>query len=196
MSRLILASHSPRRKELLQQIHIMPDDIIAADIDETPLEKELPRQYVQRLAKNKCLAVQKQYMQDFILAADTIVAMGRRLLGQPKDAEHAQKMLSMLSGRSHRVYTAVCLYSPITQRFHQRLCETRVVFYHLDQQDIEIYIQSGLWQGKAGAYGIQDYAGRFVRRISGSYTNVMGLPIDYCHNLLKGSGYVIKGRVD
>ncbi len=194
MSRLILASRSPRRKELLQQIHITADDIVAADIDETPHDKELPRQYVQRLANDKCLAVQKKHMQDFVLAADTIVAMGRRLLGQPKDAQHAQQMLNMLSGRSHRVYTGVCLYSPVTKRFHRRLCETRVIFYYLNQQDIEIYINSGLWQGKAGAYGIQDYAGRFVRKLSGSYTNVMGLPIDYCYNLLKGSGYAINER--
>ncbi|MFV0431148.1 MAG: Maf family protein [Alphaproteobacteria bacterium] len=188
-AQLILGSNSPRRKELLEQIHITADKIIAADIDEAVLKNELPRIYAQRMAQSKCQAVQQNHPNDFILSADTIVCMGRRVLGKPQDASQAQQFLQALSGRSHRVYTAVSLYSPQTQVFHHRLCESRVIFHRLDSNDINYYIASNEWQGKAGAYAIQGYGGRFIRKIIGSYTNIVGLPCDICYNLLKGSGY-------
>lgn len=189
MNRLILASQSPRRLELLQQIHIQPDAVIPADIDEIAQSGELPRHYAQRIAKEKCLFVQKQYLDDYILAADTIVALGRRILGKPQTQAEAIDFLQKLSGRSHRVYTAQALYNPSSQKIHERLTESRVSFYHLDIHDINEYIKTNEWQGKAGAYAIQGYAGRFVKQMAGSYTNIVGLPIDKSFNLLKGAGY-------
>ncbi len=189
MAKLILASASPRRKELLAQIHIIPDDIVAADIDETAHKDELPRVYVERIAKSKCLRVQQNHPSDFILSADTIVCMGRRILGKAANAQEATQYLKALSGRSHRVYTAICLYSPVTKRFHERIVESRVIFHMLDINDIRYYIQIDEWQGKAGAYAIQGYGARFIRKIVGSYSNIVGLPCDISYNLLKGSGY-------
>ncbi len=196
MAKLILASASPRRKELLAQIQITPDAIIAADIDETPLKDEQPRAYVERIAKNKCVAIQRNKPNDFILSADTAVCMGRRILGKADNAEQAIKYLKLLSGRSHRVYTAICLYSPVTKRFHERIAESRVIFHMLDVNDIQYYIKIGEWQGKAGAYAIQGYGGRFIRKIVGSYSNIVGLPCDISYNLLKGSGYApLQGKL-
>lgn len=188
-AQLILASQSPRRLELLNQIGVVPDNIIAANIDETPQKQELPKAYVERIAKEKICAIYEKQEENFVLTADTIVAVGRRILGKAKDEKEAEAMLKLLSGRSHRVYTSICLYSPMTKKIHQKTKETRVSFYHLNPYDIQLYIRSNQWRGKAGAYGIQDYAGRFVRQIMGSYPNVMGLPIDLCYNLLKGTGF-------
>ncbi len=194
MTQLILASQSPRRLELLKQIHITPDAVIPAHIDETPKPKELPRDYVYRMAKEKCAFVQKKHKDDFILSADTIVVVGRRILGKAEDAVQAQAFLKLLSGRNHRVYTALSLYNPFMQKFHERIAESRVCFHMLDIHDINIYIEDGEWQGKAGAYAIQGYGGRFIKKIIGSYTNIMGLPVDKSYNLLKGAGYFeIKG---
>lgn len=189
MAKLILASGSPRRRELLAQIHIMADAIIAADIDETALKDEPPRLYAERIAKAKCVAVQQNNPNDFILSADTIVCMGRRILGKAQNTQQAKDFLTALSGRSHRVYTAICLYSPHTRRYHERIAESRVIFHRLDINDINYYIKINEWQGKAGAYAIQGYGGRFIQKIIGSYTNIVGLPCDVCYNLLKGSGY-------
>ncbi len=189
MTQLILASQSPRRLELLKQIHIEPDAIIPAYIDETPKLKELPRDYVCRIAKEKCASIQENCHHDFILSADTVVAVGRRILGKATDEEQAQKFLKLLSGRNHRVYTAISLYNPHQQKFQERITESRVSFYHLDIYDINKYIKLGEWKGKAGAYAIQGYGGRFIKKIIGSYTNIVGLPIDKSFNLLKGAGY-------
>lgn len=196
MAKLILASGSPRRRELLTQIHLTADAIIAADIDETPLKDENPRLYVERIAKAKCMAVQQDNLGDFILSADTTVCMGRRILGKAQNEQEAKDFLTALSGRSHRVYTAVCLYSPKTGRYHKRIAESRVIFHNLDINDIHYYIQTGEWQGKAGAYAIQGYGTRFIRKIIGSYTNIVGLPCDIMYNLLKGSGYApLQGKL-
>ncbi len=189
MTQLILASQSPRRLELLKQIHITPDIVIPAHIDEAPKSKELPRDYVKRISEEKCQFIQKEYPSYFILSADTSVAVGRRILGKAHDARQAKAFLNLLSGRNHRVYTALSLYNPYQKKFHHRLVESRVSFYHLDIHDINLYIELGEWEGKAGAYAIQGYAGRFVKQIIGSYTNIVGLPIDKCFNLLKGAGY-------
>lgn len=189
MTSLILASQSPRRLELLAQIHIKPDAIIPAHIDETPCPKELPRIFVKRIAEEKCAFVQKEHKDSYILSADTIVAVGRRILGKPKDSEQARLFLQLLSGRSHRVYTAISLYNPHKNIFQNRIAESRVIFHHLDIHDINQYIELGEWEGKAGAYAIQGYGGRFIRQIIGSYSNIVGLPIDKSFNLLKGAGY-------
>lgn len=189
MTSLILASSSPRRLELLAQIHIKPDAVFPADIDETPHKNELPRLFVKRIAHEKCAFVQEQYKNSYILSADTIVAVGRRILGKAENGEQAASFLKLLSGRSHRVYTAISLYNPHKNIFQSRLAESRVSFHHLDIHDINQYIKMEEWQGKAGAYAIQGYAGRFIRQITGSYTNIVGLPIDKSFNLLKGAGY-------
>ncbi len=192
MTRLILASQSPRRLELLKQIHIQPHAVMAAHIDETPHINEPARFYVQRIAKEKCASVQSQSPDDYILAADTIVVARRQILGKAATKDEAKAMLQKLSGRSHRVYTAIALYNPQRNKIHERLVESRVSFHHLDIHDINEYLDMDEWQGKAGAYAIQGYAGRFVRQITGSYTNIVGLPIDKSFNLLKGAGYFQK----
>ncbi|WP_417320295.1 Maf family protein [Emcibacter sp.] len=188
---LILASASPRRQELLAQIGIVPDDICPAEIDETPEKDEEPRRLAGRLAVEKANAVAAQKTDAFILASDTVVALGRRILGKPADAKEAVKYLQMLSGRRHRVYSGLCLITPEGNVLN-RVVMTVVSFKRLTPKDIEEYIASGEWQGKAGAYAIQGLAARFVKSLNGSYSNVVGLPLFETANMLEGSGY--KGR--
>ena len=184
--RLILASASPRRRDLLALIGIVPDAIRPADIDETPLRAELPRVYVERMAleKNSAVAATSGEM---VLTADTVVSAGRRILGKPDDAAEAARFLRLLSGRRHRVTTSVCLRQGDILR--QRTVETRVKMKRLSETEIAAYIGTGEWQGKAGGYGIQGYATAFIPEISGSYTNVVGLPLTETANLLQGLGY-------
>ena len=190
MVRFILASASPRRKDLLAQIGVIPDDIIPADLDESPLKGELPRPYGLRLAEEKALAVRKLEANGIILAADTVVACGRRILPKTETIDEARSCLELLSGRAHQVMTAIAV-SPEGETVHSKLINTRVKLKRLTEEELEGYLQSGEWQGKAGGYGIQGWAGALVAGLQGSYTGVVGLPIFETRNMLQGAGYPI-----
>ena len=166
--RLVLGSASPRRLALLASIGIVPDAVIPADIDETPRKDEEPRPYALRLAREKAKAVAEGRPEDLVLAADTVVAAGRRILGKPADAAEAHRFLSLLSGR--------------------RRVETQVRFKRLSDAEISAYLRSGEWRGKAGGYAIQGIGAGFIPAINGSYTNVVGLPLVEVANLLQGAG--------
>ena len=180
--KFVLASGSPRRLGLLNQAGIEPDALRPADVDETPKRGELPRACANRLARAKADAALKSVQLDdelrgaFILAADTVVAVGRRILPKANLVDEASQCLRLLSGRNHRVYTAICLVTP-KEAFRQRLVETRVRFKRLSEDDIQAYIGSGEWRGKAGGYAVQGIAGSFVVKMVGSYTNIVGLPL-------------------
>lgn len=184
--RLILGSASPRRRELLAQIGVIPDEIRPADIDETPLTGELPRRYADRLAAEKAKAIDGD---DLILTADTVVAAGRRILGKPEDEAEAVKFLLLLSGRRHRVITAVALRH--RTRLWTRRVESQVKFKRLSDEDVSAYIRSGEWRGKAGGYAIQGIGAAFVPWISGSYTAIVGLPLPETAGILHGAGYPV-----
>ncbi|WP_420416311.1 Maf family protein [Pacificispira sp.] len=184
----VLASASPRRLDLLAQIGIVPDRVRPAEIDETPMRDELPRPLAQRLAEEKALAVaEAESAGCAILAADTVVAVGRRILPKAEDAETARRCLSRLSGRRHIVYGGIALIGP-DGRVRSRVVETAVVFKRLEAAEIDAYIASGEWDGKAGGYAIQGRAAALIRRIGGSYTNVVGLCLHETHKLLTGIG--------
>jgi septum formation protein len=185
---LILASASTRRLELLRQIGLAPDAVDPAEIDETPLAGETARLVAMRLARAKAETCAARHPGAFVLAADTVVAVGRRLLGKPEDAAEARRMLGLLSGRAHRVLTAVAACAPGGRR-GARLCETRVRFKRLTEAETAAYLASGEWDGKAGAYGVQGRAGAFVAALNGSYTGVVGLPLYETRALLVGLGY-------
>ena len=195
--KLVLASGSPRRLALLNQAGIEPDALRPADVDETPKKGELPRACATRLARAKAEAALRGVRLDdelrgaFILAADTVVAVGRRILPKAELVNEAEQCLRMLSGRNHRVYTGICIITP-KEGFRQRLVETRVRFRRLGEDDIQGYIGSGEWRGKAGGYGVQGIAGSFVVKIVGSYTNVVGLPLYESLTLLGGEGFPIR----
>ena len=185
---LVLASASPRRIELLAQIGIQPDRIVPADIDETPLKGETPPCLAERLARSKAEAVAASEPTALVLAADTVVAVGRRLLEKAADEAECVRFLKLLSGRNHRVFTGVALAAP-GKAVATRVVETRVSFKPLSDAEIAAYVASGEWKGKAGGYGIQGLAGAFVRRIVGSHPAVMGLPLHETMNLLTGAGW-------
>src|SRR6188768_42483 len=195
--KLVLASGSPRRVTLLNQAGIEPDGLRPTNVDETPKRGELPRACANRLARAKAEAALKAVQLDddlrgaFILAADTVVAVGRRILPKADLLDEASQCLRLLSGRNHRVYTGVCLVTP-KEGFRQRLVETRVRFKRLSEQDIEAYLASGEWRGKAGGYAAQGLAGSFIVKIVGSYSNVVGLPLYEVMTLLGGEGYPIR----
>ncbi len=192
--KLVLASGSPRRVGLINQAGIEPDALRPADIDETPLRGELPRVCANRLAYAKATAalagigVDDDVYGAFILAADTVVAVGRRILPKPELVDEAAQCLRLLSGRNHRVYTALCLITP-KQKYRQRVVETRVRFKRLSSEDIESYLGSGEWRGKAGGYAAQGLAGTFIVKLVGSYSNVVGLPLYETVALLAGEGF-------
>jgi septum formation protein len=186
--RLVLASASPRRVSLLDQIGITPDLVEPAHIDETPLKDELPRKLASRLAKGKALAVWKDNPGCFVLGADTVVGVGRRCLPKPDDVQEARAYLSMLSGRRHHVYGGICIIAP-DGSVHERLIDTAVQFKRLNDEDLNEYLSLDEWQGKAGAYAIQGRAGAFVQKIVGSYSNVVGLSLFETKALLFGLGY-------
>lgn len=186
---LILASASPRRRDLLAQINIIPDKIIPADIDETPHKTELPRLHAGRLACEKALAISQTQADVYILAADTVVGVGRRILPKAETKSQARYCLELMSGRSHRVFTGVAVIDPLGQLRH-RIVETRIKFKRLSKIEIVNYLASNEWDGKAGGYGIQGYAESFVSHISGSYTNVVGLPLYETRNLLISAGFI------
>ena len=194
--KLVLASGSPRRLSLVNQIGIEPDSLRPADIDEMPQRGELPRACANRLARSKAEAALAAVKLDdelagaYILAADTVVAVGRRILPKAELLDEAAQCLRLLSGRNHRVHTAVCLVTP-KETFRQRLVETRVRFKRLSETDIEAYLASGEWRGKAGGYAAQGLAGSFVIKMVGSYSNVVGLPLYETVSLLSGEGFPV-----
>ncbi len=185
--RLILASASPRRRDLLASVGVAPDEVRPADIDETPRKGELPRPYALRLAREKAAAVAEPGA--LVLAADTVVSAGRRILGKPEDEAEAHAFLTLLSGRRHRVATGVALR--LADREWTRLVETQVKIKRLSDAEISAYLRSGEWRGKAGGYAIQGIAAGFVPSINGSYTNVVGLPLAETANLLAGAGWPV-----
>ena len=194
--KLVLASGSPRRLSLINQAGIEPDLLMPADVNEVPLRGELPRSCANRLARAKADAALVAVRSDedlkgaFILAADTVVAVGRRILPKAELLDEAAQCLRLLSGRNHRVFTGICLVTP-REGFRQRLVETKVRFKRLSEQDIEAYLASGEWRGKAGGYAVQGFAGTFVVKMVGSYSNVVGLPLYETAALLEGDGYPV-----
>ncbi|AWI55935.1 Maf-like protein [Sinorhizobium fredii] len=197
--KLILASGSPRRVELLAQAGIEPARLLPMDLDETPKRAEHPRSLARRLSAEKAKAAlaaikgEPGWDGSYILAADTVVCVGRRILPKPELLSEASSTLHLLSGRSHRVYTGICLVTP-DRTIRQKVVDTKVRFKRLSGLDIETYLASGQWRGKAGGYGIQGIAGSFVVKLVGSYTNVVGLPLYETVNLLIGEGYDVHGR--
>ena len=186
--RLILGSGSPRRKDLLAQIGVAPDDIRPPDIDETPMPGELPRPYCARMAVEKAQAVPAA-PDELVLCADTTVAMGRRILGKPADGDEAAAFLRALSGRRHKVVTAVALR--LGDRTWERDVVTTVRMKPLSGDEIAAYLHSGEWRGKAGGYAIQGMGGAFVPWINGSFTGVVGLPLAETATLLRAAGYPV-----
>lgn len=185
--RLILASASPRRLDLLAQVGIAPDDVRPSDVDEVPLAGELPRPMAERLAREKARAVAAGFPDDFVLAADTVVACGRRVLPKPADEAAARACLRLLSGRRHRVICGVALACP-DGGLREKTVETAVRFKRLHEAEIDAYLASGEWQGKAGGYAIQGLAALFVTGLNGSYSNVVGLPLRETVGLLAAAG--------
>ena len=195
--KLVLASGSPRRLGLLNQAGIEPDALLPAEVDELPAKGELPRALATRLARAKAEAalesirIDEQMRGAYIVAADTVVSVGRRIMPKAEMLDEAAACLRLLSGRNHRVYTGVCLVTP-KESFRQRLVETRVRFKRLSKEDLEAYLASGEWRGKAGGYAVQGLAGAFVVKLVGSYTNVVGLPLYETLALLSGEGYPVQ----
>jgi septum formation protein len=194
--KLVLASASPRRLALLEQVGIEPTALRPATIDETPKKGERPRTLAQRLAKAKAIAAAERIENEpelsdaFVLAADTVVAVGRMSIGKPEYLDEAAKALATLSGRTHKVYTAVCVVTP-DGNLRLRTVETRVRLKRLSREEIDSYLACGEWRGKAGGYAIQGIAGAFIEKIVGSYSNVVGLPLIEVVRLLAGEGFPV-----
>lgn len=189
---LVLGSASPRRAELLTQIGVTPCAVRPADIDETPHKDELPRAYARRLSVEKVRAVGAD-QDTAVLCADTVVAVGRRILGKPADVDQARAYLKLLSGRRHRVITGVAL--KLAQQVWQRDVVTSVQFKRLSEAEIAAYLACGEWQGKAGGYAIQGRGAMFIPAINGSYTNVVGLPLAETAAMLTGAGFDVLGAM-
>ncbi len=193
---LVLASASSRRLALLEQVGIEPDALRPASIDETPKKGEQPRSYAQRIARSKALTAKERLEREpnlagaFVLAADTVVAINRKIIGKPEYLNEAAAALQTLSGRSHRVYTTICLVTD-TGAVRMRTVETRVRFKRLSAEELDSYLACGEWRGKAGGYAIQGIAGAFVQKIVGSYSNVVGLPLIEVVQLLTGEGFPV-----
>ena len=190
MPRLILASASPRRLDLLARIGIVPDAVVPADIDESVPRGELPGKHALRLAREKAQAVIAVEPSALVLAADTVVAVGRRILPKVEDEATLRSCLRLLSGRRHRVLTGVALAVP-GDAIRERLVETMIAMKRLSEQEIDYYASHGEWHGKAGGYALQGYGEVYVRHIAGSYSNVVGLPLAETRTLLKSAGYEI-----
>jgi septum formation protein len=192
--KFVLASGSPRRVSLINQAGIEPDELRPANIDETPQRGELPRVCANRLAHAKAeaalagISAGDEVYGAYVLAADTVVAVGRRILPKTELIDEAAQCLRLLSGRNHKVYTALCLVTP-KRKFRQRVVETRVRFKRLSGDELEAYLGSGEWRGKAGGYAAQGLAGAFIVKLVGSYTNVVGLPLYETVTLLAGEGF-------
>ncbi|MFD2251586.1 septum formation protein [Pseudochelatococcus lubricantis] len=200
---LVLASASPRRLALLEQIGLTPDILLPAEIDETPRRGEKPRDYARRVAIDKAETARTLLKASegkgeavgnaYIIAADTVVAVGRRILPKAEIAEEAEQCLRLLSGRAHRVYTALAVVSP-HGRLRDRVVETRLRFKNLARDEMDGYLASGEWRGKAGGYAIQGLAGSFVVKLVGSYSAVVGLPLYETVSLLTGEGFPVHGH--
>jgi len=186
--KLVLASASPRRLDLLARIGVTPDAVVAADVDESVPRGELPRDHALRLAREKAQAVAARHPQDLILAADTVVAVGRRILPKVEDEATLRACMKLLSGRRHRVLTGVALVIP-GGGLRERLVETMIAMKRLTDDEIAYYASHGEWRGKAGGYALQGYGEVYVRHIAGSYSNVVGLPLAETRVLLKSAGY-------
>ena len=184
---LVLASASPRRRDLLAQIGIVPDAITPADINEDPIPGELPRDHALRLAREKAAKIAAQTPDSLVLAADTVVGVGRRILPKTETREEAESCLRLMSGRNHRVFTGVAAIAD--GHLRSRVVETRIGFKRLSDMELTTYLDSREWQGKAGGYGIQGLAGAYIVKMVGSYTNVVGLPLYETRNLLLASGH-------
>ena len=189
---LILGSGSPRRRELLAVLGLHPADVRAPDVDETPQKGELPRSYCNRITAAKAAALPAD-ADEIILCADTTVALGRRIMGKPSDQDEARAFLQKLSGRRHKVITAVAVKT--AERIWQKDVVSTVRMKRLSQQELEGYLATGDWQGKAGAYGIQGPAGAFISWISGSYPAIMGLPLPETAHLLQAAGLNVWGQL-
>ncbi len=187
---LVLASASPRRLDLLARIGIVPDLVVPADVDESVPKGERPRDHALRLAREKAEAVAARHPDALVLAADTVVAVGRRILPKVEDEETLRACMKLLSGRRHRVMTGVALAAP-GQPIRTRLVETMIAMNALSSEEIDHYAAHGEWRGKAGGYALQGYGEVYVRHIAGSYSNVVGLPVAETRNLLKAAGYRI-----
>ena len=194
--KLVLASASPRRMALLERIGLEPDILNPTDVDETPQKRESPRRLALRLAEEKARAaldapqVKALGNNVFVLAADTVVGLGRRILPKAETIDQASDCLWLLSGRAHWVYSAVCLIAP-DGRARTKISETKVRFKRFSKEDVETYLRSGEWRGKAGGYAIQGRAEAFVRMLQGSHSGVMGLPLHETLGLLQGAGYPV-----
>ena len=188
--RLILASASPRRLDLLARIGVVPDEVIPADVDESVPRGELPRDHALRLAQSKAEAVAAREPDALVLAADTVVAVGRRILPKVEDEATLHACLGLLSGRRHRVLTGVALAAP-GRTLRVRLVETMIAMKRLSPEEVDFYARHGEWRGKAGGYALQGYGEVYVRHIAGSYSNVVGLPLAETRLLLKAAGYPI-----
>lgn len=186
--KLILASASPRRVDLLRQININPDDIIPADINEAEEKGEPPRALAERLARQKAQAIALNNPEAFILAADTVVACGRHILPKTEDENETRKCLELLSGRRHHVYGGIAVITPDSKTI-SRCVDTVVQFKRLTHKDIQRYLETSQWQGVAGGYAIQGYASVFIKSIHGSYSNVVGLSLYDTMNMLEGNGF-------
>ncbi|MEN8889640.1 MAG: Maf family protein [Celeribacter marinus] len=189
--KLILGSGSPRRKELLAQLGLAPDEVRSPDIDETPHKGEQPRPYCARMAREKAIAVPRSDG-EVVLCADTTVALGRRILGKPADEKEAAAFLLAMGGRRHKVITAVAV--AFGDRVLESVVVTDVKMKRLSDDELNTYLASGDWKGKAGGYGIQGPAGAFIPWIQGSYSAVMGLPVAETANLLLAAGYPVYGE--
>ena len=188
--RLVLASASPRRLDLLDRIGVKPDAVVPAEIDESVPKGELPRDHALRLAREKAQAVAEREPGALVLAADTVVAVGRRILPKVEDEATLRACMKLLSGRRHRVLTAVALAIP-GNGVRERLIETMIAIKRLTDAEIDYYAGNGEWRGKAGGYALQGYGEVYVRHIAGSYSNVVGLPLSETRVLLKSAGYAI-----
>jgi septum formation protein len=187
---LILASASPRRLDLLARIGVAPDAVVPADIDESVPRGELPREHAGRLAREKALVVAEREPDALVLAADTVVAVGRRILPKVEDEDTLRACMKLLSGRRHRVMTGVALAVP-GHGMRERLVETMIAIKRLSDEEIDFYASHGEWRGKAGGYALQGYGEVYVRHIGGNYSNVVGLPLAETRVLLKSAGYPI-----
>ena len=185
---LILASSSPQRLKLLKQIGIVPDKVVPAKIEEKPSKSEKPRDFVIRMSKEKALNVSKQYKDSYVLSGDTIVSVGRRIIGKPSNKAEAENYLKLLSGRRHRVLSAVTLITPDNKEM-TKVTVTRVKFSRLNKNDLFEYIKTNEWKGRAGGYAIQGKASAFIPWINGSYTGIVGFPVNEVKNLLSSSGW-------
>ncbi len=187
--KLILASASPRRLDLLKQVGVVPNEVIPADINEDPHKKEKPNVHALRLSIEKAQKIFAENKDCYVLAGDTVVSLGTRILPKTEDVDSARYCLELMSGRKHRVYGGIALYSP-DGKLSKKLVTSIVKFKKLSKSELESYLDSKEWDGKAGGYGIQGSASQFINSINGSYTNIVGLSLFETMNMLKGTGYV------